>query len=67
MYDIATRKCAATVVVAPDKDYATDVDALKNRWRDTLEREKQSFLEDLRRRAGAHVYDTIRRVSPTTM
>ncbi len=28
VYDIATRKCAATVVVAPDKDYATDVDAL---------------------------------------
>ena len=40
----------------------TDVDALKNRWHETLEREKQSFLEDLRRRAGAHVYDTIRRV-----
>ena len=39
-----------------------DVDALKNRWHDTLEREKLSFLEDLRRRAGAHVYDTIRRV-----
>jgi len=40
----------------------TDVDALKTRWHDTLEREKQSFLEDLRRRAGAHVYDTVRRV-----
>lgn len=28
VYDIAARKCAATVVVAPDKDYGTDVDAL---------------------------------------
>jgi F-type H+-transporting ATPase subunit b len=40
----------------------SDVDALKHRWHDTLAREKQGFLEDLRRRAGAHVYDTIRRV-----
>lgn len=28
VYDIAARKCAATVVIAPDKDYGTDVDAL---------------------------------------
>ena len=28
VYDIAARKCAATVVVAPDKHYGTDVDAL---------------------------------------
>ena len=28
VYDIAARKCAATVVVAPDRDYGTDVDAL---------------------------------------
>ena len=28
VYDIAARKCAANVVVAPDKDYGTDVDAL---------------------------------------
>jgi histidinol-phosphate aminotransferase len=28
VYDIAARKCAATVVVAPDKDYGTDIDAL---------------------------------------
>lgn len=28
VYDIAARRCGATVVVAPDKDYATDVDAL---------------------------------------
>ena len=28
VYDIAARKCAADVVVAPDKDYGTDVDAL---------------------------------------
>jgi histidinol-phosphate aminotransferase len=28
VYDIAARKCAATVIVAPDKDYGTDVDAL---------------------------------------
>jgi len=39
-----------------------DIDALKNRWHDTLNREKLSFLEDLRRRAGSQVYDTIRRV-----
>jgi histidinol-phosphate aminotransferase len=28
VYDIAARKCAAAVIVAPDKDYGTDVDAL---------------------------------------
>ena len=28
VYDIAARKCAANVVVAPDKDYGTDVNAL---------------------------------------
>jgi histidinol-phosphate aminotransferase len=28
VYDIAARKCAANVIVAPDKDYGTDVDAL---------------------------------------
>lgn len=28
VYDIAARKCAATVVVAPDRDFGTDVDAL---------------------------------------
>ncbi|MBL0925912.1 MAG: aminotransferase class I/II-fold pyridoxal phosphate-dependent enzyme, partial [Sphingomonadaceae bacterium] len=28
VYDIAARKCAANVVIAPDKDYGTDVDAL---------------------------------------
>jgi len=28
VYDIAARRCGATVVVAPDRDYATDVDAL---------------------------------------
>jgi histidinol-phosphate aminotransferase len=28
VYDIAARKCAAHVVVAPDQDYGTDVDAL---------------------------------------
>jgi len=39
-----------------------EVDDIQQRWYDTLSREKQSFLEDLRRRAGTHVYDTIRRV-----
>lgn len=39
-----------------------DVDETQQRWYDTLNREKQSFLEDLRRRAGTHVYDTIRRI-----
>jgi len=28
VYDIAARRCGATVVVAPDRDFATDVDAL---------------------------------------
>lgn len=28
VYEIATRRCGAEVVVAPDKDYGTDVDAL---------------------------------------
>lgn len=28
VYDIAARKCAASVVIAPDSDYGTDVDAL---------------------------------------
>ena len=28
VYDIAARRCGATPVVAPDRDYATDVDAL---------------------------------------
>ncbi len=28
LYDIVARRCGATVVVAPDTDYATDVDAL---------------------------------------
>ncbi|MBC6436493.1 histidinol-phosphate transaminase [Nostoc sp. HG1] len=28
VYDIAARKCAANVVVAPDKDYGTDIDSL---------------------------------------
>lgn len=28
VYDIAARKCAANVVVAPDNDYGTDIDAL---------------------------------------
>jgi histidinol-phosphate aminotransferase len=28
VYDIAARRCGATVVVAPDKDFGTDVDAL---------------------------------------
>jgi histidinol-phosphate aminotransferase len=34
VYDIAARKCAANVVVAPDKDYGTDVDALLARVND---------------------------------
>jgi len=62
--ELLSQAYAAAAKVKQDllDEARTDVDALKNRWRDTLEREKQSFLEDLRRRAGAHVYDTIRRV-----
>jgi F-type H+-transporting ATPase subunit b len=39
-----------------------EVDQVRQRWFETLNREKEAFLEDLRRRAGSHIYDTIRQV-----
>lgn len=39
-----------------------EVDKVRHRWYETLAREKESFLEELRRRAGTYIYDTIRRV-----
>jgi len=56
------REAAAKVRQELLSEARADVDAMKNRWRETLNREKLSFLEDLRHRAGMQVYDTIRRV-----
>lgn len=39
-----------------------EVDLVRQRWYETLSREKKAFLEDLRRRAGTYIYDTIRHV-----
>jgi len=39
-----------------------EVDQVRRRWYETLSREKKAFLEDLRRRAGTYIYDTIRHV-----
>ncbi len=39
-----------------------EVDLVRQRWYESLGREKRAFLEDLRRRAGTYVYDTIRHV-----
>ena len=39
-----------------------EVDQVRQRWYETLSREKKAFLEDLRRRAGTYIYDTIRHV-----
>jgi len=39
-----------------------EVEAVRQRWHDTLSREKKTFLEDLRRRSGTYIYDTIRHV-----
>jgi F-type H+-transporting ATPase subunit b len=39
-----------------------EVDQVRQRWYETLSREKKAFLDDLRRRAGTYIYDTIRHV-----
>ena len=39
-----------------------EVDQVRQRWYETLNREKDAFLEDLRKRAGKYIYDTIRHV-----
>ena len=37
-----------------------EVDQIRQRWIETIEREKISFLQDLRRRAGSQIYDIAR-------
>jgi len=39
-----------------------EVEAVRQRWHETLSREKKTFLEDLRQRAGTYIYDTVRHV-----
>jgi F-type H+-transporting ATPase subunit b len=39
-----------------------EVDQVRQRWYATLNREKDAFLEDLRKRAGTYIYDTIRHI-----
>ena len=39
-----------------------EVDQVRQRWYETLNREKDAFLEDLRKRAGTYIYNTIRHV-----
>jgi F-type H+-transporting ATPase subunit b len=39
-----------------------EVAQARERWYETLGREKKAFLEELRRRAGKYIYDTIRHV-----
>lgn len=39
-----------------------EVEAVRQRWHETLSREKKTFLEDLRLKAGTYIYDTVRHV-----
>jgi F-type H+-transporting ATPase subunit b len=39
-----------------------EVEQVRQRWYESMGREKKAFLEGLRRRAGKYVYDTIRNV-----
>jgi F-type H+-transporting ATPase subunit b len=39
-----------------------DVDTIRTRWQETISREKDSFLQDLRQRAGKQVYSIVRRI-----
>lgn len=39
-----------------------DVDAIRERWRETIIMEKNSFLQDLRQRAGKQIYSITRRI-----
>ncbi|HPL63211.1 MAG: hypothetical protein PHG91_04785 [Syntrophales bacterium] len=38
-----------------------EIEAVRTRWRETVDREKDTFLEDLRKRAGMQVYAIARR------
>ena len=39
-----------------------DVDEIRTRWQETILREKDSFMQELRHRAGRQVYDVAKRV-----
>ena len=39
-----------------------DVDVIRERWQETIQREKESFLQDLRQRAGKQIYVIARRI-----
>ena len=52
VYDIAARRCGATVVVAPDKDFGTDVDALLTC---VTERTRVVFLANPNNPTGTHL------------
>ncbi len=39
-----------------------EVDQIQQRWYETLGRERRTFLENLRKRSGTYVFDTIRRI-----
>ena len=39
-----------------------DVDAIRERWQETVQREKESFLQDLRQRAGRQIQAIARRI-----
>jgi len=39
-----------------------EVDQIQQRWYDTLGRERRTFLENLRKRSGTYVFDTVRRI-----
>ena len=43
------------------KQSRDEIGALKNRWKDALEREKESFIQDLRRMAGKQIFSIARR------
>jgi F-type H+-transporting ATPase subunit b len=44
------------------KEARDEIEKRQERWRQSVEREKQSFLDDLRQRAGAQVYEISHRV-----
>ncbi|WP_408587153.1 histidinol-phosphate transaminase [Novosphingobium sp.] len=52
VYDIAARRCGATPVVAPDKDYGTDVDALLAA---VTERTRVVFLANPNNPTGSYI------------
>ncbi|BEU99328.1 histidinol-phosphate transaminase [Novosphingobium olei] len=52
VYDIAARRCGATPVVAPDRDYGTDVDAL---LASVTERTRVVFLANPNNPTGSYI------------